>query len=62
MKKPASKPPVAVVVNETCKVVFRCNTVREAECFIAGIELVQPVRVHEGYYGIDAPEELVNPN
>lgn len=46
---------------EVLEQVFECETVREAEAFIAGVELRSPEDVHNGCFTIDAPEELVNP-
>lgn len=59
--------PVAVVDSEqTYKdskgftrltVVKRCDTVAEAEAFVAEREKVEPDKVHRGAYGIDGPEQ-----
>lgn len=52
---------VTVVVEETQQIIFRADTVKEAEAFIAGIEYKAADEVHSGAYGINAPEHLINP-
>lgn len=37
-------------------------TVKEAEDFIEEQNTIDPDKVHRGGFGIDAPEELVNPS
>jgi hypothetical protein len=43
------------------KILYRCNTIKEAEDWIAEREKVDPDNVHAGHYGINAPEEMTNP-
>jgi hypothetical protein len=50
---------VTVVNESTLEVIFYCNTIKEAEAFIAGIEYKSPEEVRAGLYGIDAPEHLL---
>jgi hypothetical protein len=51
-----------VVKNEDGKVLRRFRSVLEAEDYIARILLpVDPDGVNAGAYGIDAPEEKINP-
>lgn len=42
------------------KVVFRCNTVRQAERWIAVREQTDPKGVHRGDYSVDATEAAHN--
>lgn len=58
--------PVSVVYERATPpvVVFRCATIAEAEAFLAGIQYADPTfckAVEDGAYGIDAPEEMMNP-
>jgi hypothetical protein len=52
--------PVAVTARDG-SVLYRCGTLREAESFVAGLAHALPDAVARGDYGIDAPEEMVNP-
>jgi type IV secretory pathway protease TraF len=56
--------PVAVTKEEGRQIVVlhRCDTVSEAELFIERMSKTDPVGVDSGLYGIDAPEEMVNPS
>ena len=49
-----------VVVDEWegFSIVYRCETVKQAEEYIAVLEKTNPRDVHAGRYGIDAPEWL----
>jgi hypothetical protein len=42
-------------------ILTRVNTIKEAEDWIAEREQIDPEGVHRGDYGIDAPEEMINP-
>lgn len=59
VKSKATALPVSVYDEETRSVVHRCRTVKEAEDYIAA--LPDRAKVERGGYGIDAPEEVVNP-
>lgn len=52
--------PVKVVFEATLEVVYQCNTIKEAEAFIAGVALKDREEVESGAYGIDAHEELLS--
>lgn len=58
-----SKKPVAVVDNESSgkriRVIRRFDTILEAETYVGA--LPDHKKVARGGYGIDAPEELINP-
>lgn len=59
--------PVSVTYNPDDKwsrdmVCHRCDTVQEAEDWIAEWCEVDPEGVEAGNYGINAPEELINPS
>lgn len=43
------------------RVLARFRMLRSAENFIARREVRDPVGVHRGDYGIDAPEHVINP-
>lgn len=54
--------PVAVVHEPTQKIEARFDTVGEAEAYIADtLHVLEPEAVERGDYGINAPEEMVNP-
>lgn len=42
------------------EVITRCDTVKEAEDFIAKDPSIDPAARDAGHYGIDAPEEMIN--
>ena len=52
---------VTVVHEPTRKIMLSCGTVKAAEDWIAARMKVDPAGVARGDYGIDAPEEKVNP-
>lgn len=54
------KKQVAVVDNDTFKVIARLATIAEAEAFVHGLSINDPAKVYRGGYGIDAPEEMIN--
>lgn len=61
--EPLEPLPVAIVDESggAIRVVGLFATVAEAEAWIADAEKREPEKVHRGDYGIDAPEEMVNP-
>lgn len=44
------------------EVIARFYTLAEAEDFLGTSATIDPDRLEAGHYGIDAPEELINPN
>ena len=40
------------------RVVYRSDSIKDAESWIAIREMVDPAGVHSGYYSINAPEEM----
>jgi hypothetical protein len=62
LTKTEPKKPVTIVHEPTLAILRECDTVQEAEQFIAQELMVSdPDGVVRGDYGIDAPEEMVNP-
>lgn len=54
--------PVAVTLeDEGVTVIARFHTVAEAEDFLATSATIDPELLEAGRYGIDAPEEIINP-
>lgn len=55
------KKPVSVVAGMTRSTLFTCDTIKEAEAFIAGVAIGDKTGVEAGNYEINAPETTVNP-
>lgn len=56
--------PVVVVDEEAeggPRVIARCKTIKQAEDLIDAFSLIDPDKVYRGGFGIDAPENLINP-
>ncbi len=53
--------PVAVIVNDTGEILAHFDAVLDAERYITGLEVIDACGVSAGKYGIDAPEEMINP-
>lgn len=57
--------PVAVTLDNPAtgeiEVIARFDLITEAESFLATSATIDPDYLEAGHYGIDAPEEMINP-